>query len=143
MPKVIIKNGIANRADTLESIPGLGDWLINANTGAVSVTPDDDYLDLLPHLAKLTLIAVHFDDFNDGRGFSVGRRLREAGYIGELCATGNFMGDQLQYLARCGFDAFLLAEDIEVESVQSSLNAFSVYYQAAQDHPLPRFNVVR
>jgi uncharacterized protein (DUF934 family) len=143
MPKLITKTGIADCADAPESMPHLADWLAHPETVAVRLTPDDDYLALLPHLAKLTLIAVNFDDFNDGRGFSVGRRIREAGYSGELRATGSFIRDQLQYLARCGFDAFAMAEDIAEESVQSSLNAFSVYYQAAQDDPLPRFNVVR
>lgn len=143
MPKLIKKSGIADHTDAPDAIPHLADWLAHPATTAVQVTPDDDYLALLPHLSKLKLIAVNFEDFNDGRGFSVGRRIREAGYLGELRATGSFLLDQLQYLARCGFDAFAMAEDTAEESVKASLNAFSVYYQAAQDDPMPRFNVVR
>ena len=143
MPKLIMKDGTPDRTTITESIPAFAEWLTNTGQTAVSVTPDDDYLALLPYLSKLLLIAVNFEDFNDGRSFSVGRRIREAGYSGELRATGSFIRDQLQYLSRCGFDAFAMAEDIAEESVQSSLNTFSVYYQAAQDDPLPRFNVVR
>ncbi len=137
MPKRII-NGILV-VDGGQSILGLADWQINASESAVSVTPDDDYLTLVPYLSALTLIAVRFADFNDGRGFSVGRKLRDAGYRGELRATGSFIRDQLHYLSRCGFDGFALEEDLSQEDVHASLTEFSFSYQAPQENSLQQF----
>ena len=143
MPKRILNGALIPDEGESQSIQSLTDWQASASGQAVCVTADDDYLVLIPHLSALTLITVQFADFNDGRGFSLGRRLREAGYRGELRATGSFIRDQLHYLSRCGFDGFLLDENVAQACVDASLTEFSVSYQAAQDDPLPRFNVVR
>jgi uncharacterized protein (DUF934 family) len=86
------------------------------------------------------VIAVNFPKFTDGRGFSAARLLRERyGYQGELRAIGDVLRDQLQELERCGFDAFLLRAD---QDVQSALHAFadlSDQYQTSALQPLPLF----
>ena len=49
-------------------------------------------------------LAVRFDRFSDGRGFTVARHLREAlGVDGPLVAQGQLIPDQADYLRRCGF----------------------------------------
>ena len=49
-------------------------------------------------------LAVRFDKFSDGRGFTVARHLREAlGVDGPLVAQGQLIPDQADYLRRCGF----------------------------------------
>ncbi len=49
-------------------------------------------------------LAVRFDRFSDGRGFTVARHLREAlGVNGPLVAQGQLIPDQADYLRRCGF----------------------------------------
>ena len=56
---------------------------------------------------RLSLIAIDFPVFKDGRGFSWARMLRtRLGYAGELRATGGFLVDQLAHLTRTGFDSF-------------------------------------
>jgi uncharacterized protein (DUF934 family) len=54
---------------------------------------------------RLSLIALPFPKFSDGRSYSTARRLREAGYAGELRATGDVLLDQVPLMLRAGFDA--------------------------------------
>lgn len=94
----------------------------------------DDPSALAEDASHLALIAVNFPAFNDGRGYSSARLLRERyGFTGELRAVGDIFQDQLFLLARCGFDAFLLREGEDEESALRALSVFSEAYQAAQD----------
>ena len=58
------------------------------------------------------LIAIEFPAFNDGRGFSLARRLRALGYKGRLRATGRLIADQYAMARRVGFDEVQVAPDI-------------------------------
>lgn len=83
--------------------------------------------------AAATAIAIRFPKFTDGRGFSVAARLREAGYAGELHATGAISQDLVFQLRRVGFTHFHL-DNPGVERIDRSvLEPFSGYYQAAAD----------
>ena len=101
---------------------------------------DDDPADVADDLAHFDLIAVHFTSFTDGRGYSIGRLLRERyGWKGELRATGDVQRDQLLYLHRCGFDAFDLRENEDVAVALRAFADFSESYQAGVDQSLPLF----
>jgi uncharacterized protein (DUF934 family) len=83
---------------------------------------------------------VNFPKFTDGRGYSTGRLLRERyGYRGELRAIGDIFRDQLLYLSRCGFDAFVLRPGEDPQAALAAFGDFSEAYQAAVDRPLPLF----
>lgn len=83
------------------------------------------------------VVAVNFPLFNDGRGFTSGRELRQRyGYRGELRAIGAFIRDQLFFLKRCGFDSYAL-ETSDPETALESFNDFSDVYQGALDQPVP------
>lgn len=100
----------------------------------------DDPDALAPWLDRLTLIAVEFPRFTDGRGYSIGRLLRaRLGFRGELRAVGDIMRDQIYYLMRVGFDAFELRADQDGEAAHAALRDFSVSYQASSDQALPHF----
>jgi uncharacterized protein (DUF934 family) len=126
---------------TSDQILSLEQWLaLDDKSGrAVQLESGQDLEPLLDHLAQIPLIAVNFPVFTDGRGFSYGRELRERGYGGELRACGHFIRDQITYLHRCGFDAFQMTDDSELEDALDSLEGFSEHYQAAIDQPLPLF----
>jgi uncharacterized protein (DUF934 family) len=82
------------------------------------------------------LIAVNFPSFMDGRGFSIGRLLKERyDFTGQLRAIGNAIPDQLFYLKRCGFTSFDLKDGTDLEAACQSLNDFDVSYQSAYDQP--------
>ena len=86
------------------------------------------------------VIAIHFAKFTDGRGYSLGRLLRERyRYSNELRAVGDVLQDQLFYLKRSGFNAFAIRADKNIQAALKSLNDFSVSYQGAWDQPLPLF----
>jgi len=91
----------------------LDSFLEQTNATAVRLEPTDDPRALLPFLGRLSLIEVSFPKFRDGRGFSTGSILREAGYAGELRAAGDILVDQINPLRRCGFDAIL--SDVEID----------------------------
>ena len=119
----------------------LAQWaeLDNKAGSTVQLEPGDDLAPLLDHLPEISLVAVNFPVFTDGRGFSYARELRERGYKGELRATGHFIRDQLHYLSRCGFNAFQFADDGALADAADNLNDFNEHYQAAIDEPLPLF----
>jgi phosphoadenosine phosphosulfate reductase len=63
--------------------------------------------ELEPYLWKLSLIAVVFPNFHDGRSYSAARLLRERyRFKGELRATGDVLADQIPLMRRCGIDSF-------------------------------------
>ena len=56
-------------------------------------------------------IILFADNFNDGRIFSLGRQMRIDGFPGDLIAAGDFLPDQLDSLALCGFSHYLPLPD--------------------------------
>lgn len=102
--------------------------------------PSDEPGLLAGDICRLPLIAVHFPKFLDGRGYSTARLLRERyGYRGELRAIGDVARDQLFYLARVGFDAFLIPDGRDAEDALKAFADFPESYQGAADQPLPLF----
>lgn len=95
-------------------------------------------------LEHVTLVAVEFPKFGDGRGYSIARTLRDQlRYRGELRAVGNVLRDQLFYMARCGFDSFALQPGKDIVGALAAFEDFSVTYQAAADEPLPLYRRVQ
>ncbi len=83
-----------------------------ADQTAVELSNTDDPQALVGRLDQLTLIRVAFPAFNDGRGFTVARRLRELGYTGQLLALGPVIADQYAMLRRVGFDGAEIPDDL-------------------------------
>ena len=100
-----------------------------ADTG-VWLAPADDPAELAGAVAELPVIAVDFPQFADGRGYSIGRLLRERyGFAGELRAIGDVLRDQLYPLEQVGFNAFSLREDRDPAKDSAGLHDFSLGYQ--------------
>ena len=85
---------------------------------------------LMGKLDDVKLVTIDFPRFTDGRGYTLARDLRvRLNYTGELRAVGDITRDQLLYLSRCGFDAYVLKEG---KNPQDALKAFqeqSIRYQ--------------
>jgi uncharacterized protein (DUF934 family) len=106
----------------------------------VWLKPDEDPADIAGDVDQLALVAVHFPKFGDGRGYSTGALLRTRhGYSGELRAFGELGRDHLFYLARCGFDAFRLADHYDPQAALAAFDDFSIRYQGSVDDPVPLF----
>ena len=129
-------------------VPATGNWIVplavwkqerthllaRHQPMGVVLEPKDDPADLAQDVTELSVIAVRFPVFSDGRGFSTARLLRERyGYKGELRAVGDIFRDQIFHLARCGFDAYVLREGEDEQGAIAALNDFSEAYQAAHD----------
>jgi uncharacterized protein (DUF934 family) len=130
-----------NPSPRAQHILSLEQWesLESAVGSAVLLEPDQPPSPLLDKLDQIDLISINFPVFTDGRGFSYARELRERGYKGELRAVGHFIRDQLYFLKRCGFNAFQLTDETQLEGALCSLNEFSEHYQAASDESEPLF----
>lgn len=102
--------------------------------------PSDEPEQLGADVAQLAFIAVEFPAFTDGRGFSIGRLLRERyGFTGQLRAFGDVFKDTLNYLARCGFNAFVVRADKDIEDAAKGIDDFTEFYQSAVGQPQPLF----
>ena len=107
------------------------DELLARGDVAVWLAASDDPAELAGDAASLPLIAVDFPQFTDGRGYSIGRLLRERyHFAGELRAIGDVQRDQLYYLSQCGFNAFSIRSDRSPEDALAGLTAFSDGYQS-------------
>lgn len=106
----------------------------------VLLTTADSLEEIVGHLDQLSLIAIEFPQFTDGRGHSMARLLRERhGFKGEIRAVGEVLRDTLFYLSRCGFDSFMLNDDSTLQEALESLSYFSDGYQASVERPQPLF----
>jgi len=108
-------------------------FLGQSNAAAVRLESDDDARALIPQLGQLALIEVAFPKFRDGRGYSAGRILREAGYTGELRAAGAVLVDQIPLMRRCGFDSFAPEASIDVAALERIIARYDHVYQKAAD----------
>jgi uncharacterized protein (DUF934 family) len=79
---------------------------------AVDVASDADLTPLLARLPDVTAVRVAFPSFADGRGFTIARQLRRAGYTGRLRAQGHVLADQYAMARRCGFDEVEISDDL-------------------------------
>lgn len=103
----------------------------HAGRNGLLINGDAELDDIIDDLDQLDLIAINFPKFADGRGYSLARLIRErANYHGELRAVGDVLRDQLFYLHRCGFNAFVIREDRDVEDALNAFKDFTVTYQA-------------
>lgn len=106
-----------------------------------SATPASE---LAPDLDRLELIELEFPKFIDGRAYTQARLLRERyGYRQELRATGDVLRDQLQFMQRCGFDAFEIADPKAAEAWRAAVSEIDVFYQPAADDRVPVFRLRR
>ncbi|ABD06112.1 Uncharacterised conserved protein UCP030820 [Rhodopseudomonas palustris HaA2] len=93
-----------------------------------------DVAGLVPWLDQLSLIALVFPTFKDGRAHSQGRRLREIyGYRGELRATGQVLRDQFTFLLRNGFDAFAVTKESDAQAFGEATHRYTEFYQPTGD----------
>jgi uncharacterized protein (DUF934 family) len=85
-------------------------------------------------LSRLAVVALEFPKFRDGRPFSWARMLRtRLSFEGEVRATGDFLYDQLAFMARTGFDAWEVRQDFRLEDFHRAMEEISAPYQPSAD----------
>jgi len=142
--KQIIENSWQHIADDAQLVDGditvsLTRWQQHApelenHQGKIGVrlAPNDSVEEFSGDLSKISLVALEFPAFTDGRSFSQARLLRSRyDYRGEIRAIGSYMPDQVFYLSRVGVNSFELETPKELETAFSTMNDFTVNYQAS------------
>ena len=66
----------------------------------------------LAQYAGAAAIRVDFPSFSDGRGFTLARLLRVAGFTGRLRARGHVIADQYAMARRSGFDEVEISTEL-------------------------------
>lgn len=88
---------------------------------------------------SVDLISVAFPAFNDGRGFSIAKRLRSLGFTGILRATGPLIADQYAHAKACGFDELDIPETVAArqgeDQWKKGVSAISLGYQRGYHRP--------
>jgi uncharacterized protein (DUF934 family) len=111
------------------------DALLARNTPiGVKLASDQNPQVLADDLSRLSLVALEFPKFRDGRAFSWARILRtRLGFTGEIRAVGDFLFDQVNYQHRVGFDAWEVPDHFTVEMFHKALNEMTDVYQPSAD----------
>lgn len=137
------EQGIPDQGKIIVSLPVWQEkksQLLSRGDVAVWLAPGEEPELLTGDLEHLPLIAIDFPSFRDGRGYSYARELRQRhGYKGELRAIGDVLQDQLFYMWRCGFNAFEVRADRDIEEALEGLKVFTVTYQGDVHDPDPIF----
>lgn len=113
--------------------------LSGRNVGLL-LQPDQHPKDISADLDKFDLIAINFPSFNDGRGYSYAKILRDRlGYKKEIRAVGDVMRDQIFYLQRCGFTSYEVKTGKDIDDALKAFEDFSVKYQVSSDERIPLY----
>ncbi len=101
---------------------------------------DADIEELVADLPRLSLVALHFPQWVDGRAYSQAHLLRARyRYNGEVRATGEVLVDMVTLLKRTGVDAVVLRADQSLDAAERALHFFPGYYQGDVNERRPLF----
>lgn len=98
----------------------------------IRLSPSNTAEEIADDLQNISLIALEFPIFTDGRLFSQARLLRnQYDFDKEIRAMGNYMPDQVFYLSRVGVNSFQLEDSEKLPLALSTLEDFTVKYQTS------------
>lgn len=99
----------------------------------VLLQPGDDLGAIVGLLDQLTLVALAFPAFSDGRSFSKAELLRSRhGFSGPVRATGQVLVDQLPHMLRVGFDEFEISHPVLLRRLENGeTGGLDLHYQPA------------
>jgi uncharacterized protein (DUF934 family) len=105
----------------------------NARVG-VRLRSDEPPERLGEEVRRLSLVALEFPKFRDGRAFSWARMLRtRLGFRGDIRAVGDFLYDQIAFQRRVGFSEWEVADGFTAEHLGRALSEISNVYQPSAD----------
>ena len=134
-----IDTGVLNKDNESIELVSVEQWIENVDELSklgvgVIVKPSDDVKLLQDTLNNVTLIALDFNNFDDGRGYSQAYLLSKRWkYEGEIIGINAHL-DQLQFMLRSGVTSYKLLEGYEGFDELDYSNGFSICYQAAANN---------
>ena len=133
-----LTNVVNNKNENVELV-SVEQWIENVDESSklgvgVIVKPSDDVKLLQDTLNDIALIALDFNNFDDGRGYSQAYLLSKRWqYVGEIIGINAHL-DQLQFMLRSGVTSYKLLESYVGVDVLDYSNGFSICYQAAANN---------
>jgi len=133
-----LTNVLNNKNENVELV-SVEQWIENADELSklgvgVILKPSDDVKLLQDTLNDIALIALDFNNFDDGRGYSqaylISKRWQ---YGGEIIGINAHL-DQLQFMLRSGVTSYKLLESYDGFDELDYSNGFSICYQAAANN---------
>jgi uncharacterized protein (DUF934 family) len=101
---------------------------------------DADIEELESDLPRISLVALQFPKWVDGRAYSQAHILRSRfRYTGEIRATGEALVDMVTLMQRSGFNAVALRADQSLDAAERALRFFPGYYQGDVNERRPLF----
>jgi uncharacterized protein (DUF934 family) len=99
----------------------------------VLLLPGDALDKIVGLLDQLSLVALAFPAFSDGRSFSKAELLRSRhGFKGAVRATGDVLVDQLPHMLRVGFDEFEVTNPVLIRRLETGVTGgIALHYQPA------------
>ena len=133
-----LTNVLNNKNENVELV-SVEQWIENADELSklgvgVILKPSDDVKLLRDNLNDIALIALDFNNFDDGRGYSQAYLLSKRWqYAGEIIGINAHL-DQLQFMLRSGVTSYKLLESYDGFDELDYSNGFSICYQAAANN---------
>lgn len=91
-------------------------------------------------LPRLSVVALAFPKYRDGRAYTNARVLSERfGFKGQIRAVGDVLREQAGFMVRCGFNAFEPADGSSANEWQAAARRYRHVYQRASDGRVPAF----
>lgn len=97
----------------------------------VLLQPGDQLEKIAPLLDQLSLVALAFPAFSDGRSFSKAELLRSRhAFEGAVRATGQVLIDQLPHMIRLGFNEFEVTHPVLIKRLEAGeVGGIPLHYQ--------------
>ena len=133
-----LTNIVNNKNENVELV-SVEQWIKNVDEFSklgvgVIVKPSDDVKLLQDTLNDIALIALDFNNFDDGRGYSQAYLLSKRWqYAGEIIGINAHL-DQLQFMLRSGVTSYKLLEGYDGFDELDYSSGFSICYQAAANN---------
>lgn len=105
------------------------------NRIAIWLNSNDDIEQLSDDLSSISLIALNFPKFGDGRAFTMAHLLQDKhSFKGEIRAIGHPIADQAQFLFRCGVDSIDIPEGQDPAIWIKEATRMSRFYQRSVEN---------
>ena len=106
----------------------------------VRLAAEEEVEALAYDLPRLSVVALEFPKYRDGRAYTNARLLRERfGVKGQVRAVGDVLREQAGFMVRVGFDAFEPADGASANEWQAAVRRYRHVYQRAADGRVPAF----
>ena len=139
MSEILQIESILNKDYESVDLVSLQEWVENIDklsklSVGVIISPLDDISLIKDHLDFIELIALDFNNFDDGRGYSQAYLLSKRWqFSGEIIGINAHL-DQLQFMIRSGVTSYILLDSYKGLNEEDYANGFSICYQEAANN---------